>query len=64
MEISVQSDVFAKGVFLDFQEFDCVLSDNFFSITNGAPYLVTAKTQRTAAELARDLSIKSVYDIR
>ena len=64
VEISVQSDVFAKGVFLDFQEFDCVLSDNFFSITNGAPYLVTAKTQRTAAELARDLSIKSVYDIR
>ena len=64
VEITLASDVFAKGVFLDFEGFDCVLSDNFFSLTNGESYRVTARTDRSAAELKEALLLKTVYDIR
>ena len=63
-EISVQADVFAKGVFLDFRDFDCVLSDNFFALTAPAPYRVTVQTSRSVEELEQNLTVKSVYDIR
>ena len=62
--ITVSSNVFTKGVFLDFEDFDCVLSDNFFNITNREPVRILARTQRSAAELQRSVIIKSVYDIR
>lgn len=64
VEISVTSDVFAKGVFLDFRDFDCVLSDNFFDITSGSPYRVTARTNRSVQELRENITVKTVYDIR
>ena len=64
VEIAVSSDAFAMGVSLDFREFDCVLSDNFFSLTNAEPYRLTVKTSRSAAELEQSLVIKTVYDIR
>ncbi len=64
VEIDVSSDVFASGVFLDFRDFDCVLSDNFFPLTDGGSYRVTAKTSRSARELDENLLIKTVYDIR
>ena len=63
-EISVQADVFAKGVFLDFRDFDCVLSDNFFALTAPTPYRVTVQTSRSVEELEQNLTIRSVYDIR
>lgn len=62
--ITVTSDVFAKGVFLDFRQFDCVLSDNFFDITNSAPYRIIARIDRPIREVADQLIVKSVYDIR
>ncbi len=64
VEIAVTSDVFTRGVFLDFRDFDCGLSDNFFSLTNREPYVVFAKTDRTAAQLRENAVIKTVYDIR
>lgn len=64
VEITVQSDVFANGVFLDFQDFDCVLSDNFFPLTDEKPYVLTVKTDRSARELEENLMIKTIYDIR
>lgn len=64
VEISVRSNVFTKGVFLDFRDFDCVLSDNYFSLTDREPYRVTVKTARSAKELEENVVIKSVYDIR
>ena len=64
VEIELRSDVFAKGVFVDFRDFDCVLSDNFLSLTNGEPYRITARTDRSARELENNLLVKSVYDIR
>lgn len=64
VEIEVASDVFASGVFLDFRDLDCVLSDNFFPLTDGKPYRVTAFTKRSARELKENLEIKTVCDIR
>ena len=61
--ISVSSDTFAKGVYLDFDGFDVVLSDNFFELANGEAYTVTAKTDRSAAELEQAVEIMTVYDI-
>lgn len=62
--VTVTSDVFAKGVSLDFRDFDCVLSDNFFDITSTAPYRAIVYTDRSLEELTKNLIIKSVYDIR
>ena len=64
VEIAVSSDVFTKGVFIDFRDFDCVLSDNFFALTDKAPYRVFARTGKTAAELRENAIFKTVYDIR
>ena len=59
----VTSNVFAKGVNIDFDGIDLVLSDNFFDITNNEPYTVTAKTEYSAEKLKKSLKIMSVYDI-
>ena len=64
VEIMLTSDVFAKGVCVDFTDLDCVLSDNFVSLTDHAPYRLLARTDRKAEELAGCLTMKSVYDIR
>mgnify|MGYP005761712175 FL=1 len=64
VEIAVTSDVFTKGVAIDFDSFDCVLSDNFFDLTDGQPYRVTARTDRSAAQLRDHLLYKTVNDIR
>ena len=64
VEIAVTSDVFTKGVAIDFDTFDCVLSDNFFDLTDGRPYRVTARTDRSAAQLRDHLLYKTVNGIR
>ena len=64
VEITVCSDVFTRGVSIDFRDFDCVLSDNFFSLTDPEPYRVLARTDRMATELRENALIKTVYDIR
>ena len=64
VEIAISGDTFTKGVMLDFEGFDCVLTDNFFSITDGEPFIVTARTDRSARELQAALTVKTVYDIR
>ncbi len=64
VQIEVCTDVFAAGVCIDFDGFDCVLSDNFFALTDGQPYRVLARTDRTAQELAEKISLVSIYDIR
>ena len=57
------SNTFAKGVNIDFDGIDLVLSDNFFDITNNEPYVVTAKTEYTAEQLKNSLKIMTVYNI-
>lgn len=64
VEITVCANVFTKGVAIDFRDFDCVLSDNFFDITSAAPYRVVARTSRTAEDLRENVMVKSVFDVR
>ena len=64
VEITVTSDVFTKGVAIDFEGFDCVLSDNFFDLADGQPYRVTARTDRSARELGDHLLYKTVNEIQ
>lgn len=63
VEISVSSNVFAKGVYIDFDGIDCVLTDNFFDLTDDKPYVVKSVTNHTAKELKEALKVMSVYDI-
>ena len=62
--IDIAANVFARGVCIDFRHQDCVLSDNFFALTDGRPCRVIARTNCAASALAADLTITSVYDIR
>ncbi|MBO7148738.1 MAG: glycoside hydrolase family 2 protein [Clostridia bacterium] len=63
VEFSVTSNTFTKGVNIDFDGYDVVLSDNFFDITNENAYVVTAKTDHSADELEKAIKIMTVYDI-
>lgn len=63
VELRVTSNVYAKGVFLEFDGFDLTLSDNFFDVANNNPYVVTAKTDRSAEEVEKAMKIMSVYNI-
>ena len=63
VEITVQADVFTKGVAIDFRDFDCVLSDNFFDLTNAEPYKIQVRTDRSAEELQENLLLQCVNEI-
>ncbi len=63
VNIELSSNAFAKGVYIDFDEYDCVLSDNFFDLTNENKYSVTVQTDRSAEELIKAVKVISVYDI-
>ncbi len=61
---TVTSDSFAKGVEIDFEDHDVILSDNYFDITNKNNYTITCKTDIPLKELTEDMTIRSVYDIK
>ena len=61
--ITLTADTFAKGVYLDFEDLDPELSDNFFDLTDAKPYTVKATCKESAEELRRTLQIMSVYSI-
>ena len=61
--IEISSDVFAKGVYVDFDSCDPVLSENFIDVVNGEKYKIFAKTDTDIETLKRSIVVKSVYDI-
>lgn len=63
VEFAFTSDVFAKSVSVDFEGIDCILTDNFFDITNKEPYIVKTTTNHSAKDLKNSIKIMSVYDI-
>jgi len=63
VQIKVSANAFAKYVEIDFKQADVVLSDNYVDVTSKAPVTVYAKTQYSAAELAEQLQVQSVYNI-
>ena len=62
--IRVSSDVYAQGVCIDFSKLDCVLSDNYFALTDHNAYLVTAWTKDSPQTLQNQLLLQSVSEIR
>lgn len=63
VEFKVSSDVFAKGVYIDFEGIDLVLSDNFFDLTDKEPYAIISTTEYTAEQLKKAVKVMTVYDI-
>ena len=64
VSLSVASDTFTKGVYLDFRDDDFVLSDNFFPLTDETPRTVHVRTDRPTGEILEQLTVRTVYDIR
>ncbi|MBQ3529126.1 MAG: glycoside hydrolase family 2 protein [Oscillospiraceae bacterium] len=62
--IDIKADTFAKGVYIDFDNMDLILSDNYFDITNSDTYRVTASGEYNIQDLKDNLRIMSVYNIR
>ncbi len=63
VQIDLSADVFAKGVCIDFDDCDCVLTDNFFDLTNKDTYSIKANTEYSAETLKKQLKVMTVYDI-
>ena len=63
VEILISSDVFAKNNEISFKNYDIVLSDNYFDLTDNKEYRVVAKTSLSANEILNNIKIVSVYDI-
>ena len=64
----IGSTNFVKGVYLDFDEFDCTFGDNWFDL-HGKSYSVLANKRyfpegMTPKELEGKLKIKSCYDLQ
>jgi len=59
----VSADCYCKDVYLDFKNFDCRLSDNFFDLTDKEEYTILVQTDRSVQELEENLQIMTVYDI-
>lgn len=59
----IKADCYCKDVYLDFQNFDCRLSDNFFDLTDKEEYKLELTADCAVEELAKNLQIMTVYDI-
>ena len=63
VSIDITADTLAKGVHLEFDECDPKLSTSFVDLTSTEPYRIIAKTDKSPAELSRQVRVMSVYDI-
>ena len=63
--LTLQSDVYAGAVELDFESCDAIFEDNYFDITDNTPLRIafTTKEVTNADTLNAELRIRSVYDI-
>ena len=66
-EITVSSQAFAKGVWLDLKTADCVFSDNFFDLHGDGRMVTVDKSTLSAdlteAEFAEELTVASYYEM-
>lgn len=65
-EITVSTEAFAKGVWLDLKENDCVFSDNFFDLHGGSRTITVEKStlsrNLSENEFAQELTVISYYE--
>ncbi len=62
--LAFSSDVFAKSVEIDFKNYDIRLSDNYIDLVNSDEYTIICNCELSAEELIKDITLKSVYDIK
>lgn len=64
---SVTSKNFAKGVYLDFDDFDCPFRDNWFDLHGQLHSVLVSKAgvpaNLTVRELEKNIKVKSYYDL-
>jgi beta-mannosidase len=62
--LEITSDNYAKGVCIDFEGFDCILSDNYFDMSDNK-VIVIDKIDKDITEenIIKNINIHSVYDI-
>jgi beta-mannosidase len=68
-EIRICADSFAPFVEVETTDVDVILSDNYFMISDKAPYVITLKDEdirngriEDAADLAKKLTLRSIWD--
>ncbi len=63
--ITLTTDVYARGVELDFAEVDAIFEDNYFDLTSCSAHRIhfTTRDVTTPETLRRELRVKTVYDI-
>ncbi|MBO5286838.1 MAG: glycoside hydrolase family 2 protein [Clostridia bacterium] len=61
--LALTSDVLAKSVEVSFKGYDLPLSDNYFDLFSATPYEISVKTELSARELLKEISLLSIYDI-
>ncbi len=62
-ELEFTAKNFARDILVDFQSRDVVLSDNVFSLVDGRPYRILAKTDGDTQTLLEDLTVRCVNKI-
>ncbi len=64
--ITLSAKAFARGVEIDLDGVDAILTDNFFDLTSSAPVKIsfnTPSSKKSASELSELVKIRSVYDV-
>ncbi len=63
VELTFIAENFTKDILVDFASRDVILSDNYFSLVNGQPYRILAKTDWELEALLADMQIQCVNTI-
>ncbi|MDR1555905.1 MAG: glycoside hydrolase family 2 protein [Tannerellaceae bacterium] len=61
-DVTLESDVFARGVFLSIEGIDNFFSDNYFDILPGEPVTIHVSTSLDKASFERQLKSESISD--
>ncbi|MDR1203145.1 MAG: glycoside hydrolase family 2 protein [Tannerellaceae bacterium] len=61
-DVTVKSDVFARGVFLSIEGIDNFFSDNYFDLLPGEPVIIHVKTNLDKATFDKQLKSESISD--
>jgi beta-mannosidase len=61
--VTVESDVFARGVFLSLKGIDNFFSDNYFDLLPGEPVTIHVKTELDKLSFDRQLKTESINDV-
>lgn len=62
--LEITADNYAKGVCIDFEDFDCILSDNYFDMSDNKVIVIDKiDTDITEENIIKNINIHSVYDI-